>query len=65
MKQYICKWNNTYSHLHEITCKHVYEIGKDTKIQFFFERTQRFPRNIEKIKEGLNFELQKKCPSLQ
>jgi hypothetical protein len=36
----IFKWNNTYLHLYKITCLHVYEIEKDTKI----------PKDIEKKK---------------
>ncbi len=30
-------WNNTYSHLYEITCKHMYEIGKTQRFKFFLK----------------------------
>jgi hypothetical protein len=41
----IFKWDNTYLHLYEIICKHVYEIGKMERFNFFFEKTQKIQKN--------------------
>jgi len=42
--------NNTHLLLYEITCKHVYEIGKTQRFKCFFERTKRFKKTLKKIK---------------
>jgi hypothetical protein len=38
--------NNTYLHMYEITCKHVYEIGKTQIFKKIFGRTHRFLKTL-------------------
>jgi hypothetical protein len=35
-----------FLHLYEITCKHVYGIGKTERFKLFFEKTQRFQKTF-------------------
>jgi hypothetical protein len=37
--------------MYEITCKHVYEIGKTQRFNFFFEKTQIFQKTFKKNEE--------------
>jgi len=47
----IFKWNTTYSHLYEILCEHVYEIGKTQIFKFIFWKDMKIPKDIEKNKK--------------
>ncbi len=40
---------HTYLHLYEISCKHVYEIGR-TQIYIFFKNDTKIPKDIEIFK---------------
>jgi hypothetical protein len=44
----IVKWNNTYLHLYEITCKDAYEIGKDTQIFILFWKGHKDSKKLKK-----------------
>jgi len=69
----IFKWNNTYLHLYEITCKRVYEIGKieifnlillkghwDSKKHWKQERVFFFPNILKSIRTFWNITTYKK-----